>query len=193
VGLLRDLTDTNPFLVFACSHASSEQEAYVSAELERLRIALQFDVRHVFKYSRTQDRLKPIVLETFLRLPIEHTVVAIDKRGYLASTEDHTQPLDVFEGIGLLIEVMPAKYVGGQRLLIDMSRSEKGFVRNIRNTAKVINRQSARPNFASIVPRPDHRSDAQLVQIADVIAGYVRSNLYEDKHDFPPNISLTIR
>ena len=115
-------------------------------------------------------------MERLTSAPIRTTVGVVDKRSwdgsYLALTSG---PERILDAIGSLIRLLPDEVVCGQRLLVDMNRGDRGFVQDLKRTVRTANRVAGRPNFGEVAPRPDHGSDALLVQMADIYAGYVRA------------------
>ncbi len=75
------------------------------------------------------------------------------------------------DGIVTLVIHSPNEIVGGQRLYVDMPRSELQFVRRLRLALRGSLKAHGRRSYKSVDPRPDHRGDGNLIQIADMFAG----------------------
>jgi hypothetical protein len=73
-----------------------------------------------------------------------------------------------------LVDCLPEHLVGGQKLLVDQHRGEKGFIRDLTRDLRGSQRLVGRASFAKVVARPDHGKDVGLIQIADMFAGEVR-------------------
>ncbi len=124
-------------------------------------------------------RMSPVVREEFFGriagLPIRLTCRYVDKNSWSASYLKLTSgPERIRQSIVELVEHLPDEIVAGQTLLVDQHRDEKGFIRNLRGDLRGALRAHGRRSFQKLAARPDHRSDAALVQLADMFAGEVR-------------------
>ncbi|MGN6483689.1 MAG: DUF3800 domain-containing protein, partial [Thermomicrobiales bacterium] len=61
-------------------------------------------------------------------------------------------------------------------MLVDQRRDEKNFIGHLRRDLRAVTNEMGIAGFAKIAPRPDHRDDTQMIQIADMFAGDVRRN-----------------
>jgi hypothetical protein len=148
--------------------------------LDDLLAALKSDLRlesdHTFKFVHSSARTRKEFLERVLRAPVQIRVGVVDKRKwtnfYTANVGARGRLMDSLSNHFAYCE---DELICGQRLLVDTNRGEKGFIRDLtlslRRSNAVLNRQS----FKKIAARPDNRTDAGLVQVADMYAGYFRA------------------
>ena len=163
----------SPYLVIGACHAPVDARAEIAEKLAEFRRQLRIPNDHVFKYAKSSTRVKHEFFQIICQCPIAFTVHATDKRLWNSQVLANSTGLGrIRAAIVELIDACENEHVCGQRLLVDASRSDARFMRDLRADIRRRQRQIGRDSFAKVVPVPDSRSDGLLIQAADMIAGY---------------------
>lgn len=164
----------NPGLVVAICSVAVDDHRLVDGALDEIRRASRL-ASSPFHYGRLSPKSREQFFTRIADLPIHIFCRYVDKNVWSPSYLEQTSgPERIRQSIVEIVEHLPDEIVAGQTLLVDQNRDEKGFIRNLRSDLRSSLRTQGRRSFRRIAARPDHRSDAALVQIADMFAGEVR-------------------
>lgn len=167
-------SDTGWLIVVGCHLAESDTSGFVEA-LGRLKLSLGLRDDHIFKYMKSTDETRNKYFDMVQRSSLHATAICIDKHSwpddYFRMTSGPQRTIDAL--IKLSLASADAD-VARQVLLIDAKRSDRRFLSDLRRGTRQALRMVGRESYRKIVPRPDDRSDAFLIQAADMISGDLR-------------------
>ncbi len=159
-------------LVYASIEVEQATLPDLSAALGKVRQSLSLPATYCFRYATSRQRIREAFLDEIMTIDWAGAVSIIDKsewsERYLRST---TGPDRLIDGCAAHF-VTPAVRISNDRfLVVDASRSEGVFVRQIRSRLSSVARTNNTDPFGKVKPIPDHRPDGEIVQLADMVAG----------------------
>ena len=167
-------SDTGWLIVAGC-HLAEEDAGDFLDVLGRLKRHLGLQDDHIFKYMKSTDGTRRKYLNMLQSSSIRATAICIDKRSwneeYLRSTSGPQRTIDALIKLAM---AAPDSTVANQILMIDAKRADRRFLSDLRRRMRQVLRENGKDSFKKIVPRPDDRSDAFLIQAADMISGELR-------------------
>ena len=171
-------TSQGPLLVIAAVCVESGERSEVSSRLASVRRMFNLPEPYVFKYSSSRAALRLAFLQEMRSLPVTVYVRVIDKRlwdePYLTQQKTGlSREVDAI--VGLLLSC-PASIIAGSTILIDAPKSEMKLIQSIRKSLsqQLGYQDQLRPS--RVKPKPDTHPDGELVQVADMYAGFVRAH-----------------
>jgi len=149
--------------------------------LDQIRSSLGWAGSTPFHFMDSDDRSRRAFFSGMVRLPVMGHVRVVDKQAWY-ETVPRPRPSDLLDLALLeLIAGAPVHLVSGQVIQVDRPRSESTLVRESRAfIRRALADIGVRPG-PDLRPVPDRRPDAQLIQVADMIAGVVAAWGLEDR------------
>lgn len=167
-------SDTGWMIVVGCCLAEEDTESFLSL-LEELKRELGLRDDHIFKYMKSTDATRQKYLSMLQASQLQATAICIDKHTwdeeYLRKTGGPQRTIDALIKLAI---AAPDSTVADQVLMIDAKRADRRFLSDLRRGMRQALRMHGRDSFKKVVPRPDDRSDAFLIQAADMISGDLR-------------------
>ncbi|MGH2615373.1 MAG: hypothetical protein ACRDJC_09045 [Thermomicrobiales bacterium] len=165
-----------PWLEIAIAHVDEDNMPKLDAELARIRDELRLSPDFPFRHSETTARTKSAFFAAVRRVPLTVHGHMLDKAAWSAQYVSGSSGFDcICDGIITLLARCPRHVVDRQILYIDLPRRDGKLVERYRTTIRQALRRAKHPAFRDLKPRPDHRQDAAIIQVADMVAGEIRA------------------
>lgn len=175
---LPDETSQGPLLVITAVCVESGKRTEVSSRLASVRRTFKLPASYVFKYSSCRTALRLAFLTEMRSLPVTVYVRVIDKRLWNGSylIQQRTGFSREVDAIVSLLRSCPASILSGSTVLIDAPKSEMKLIQAIRKSLSLQLMYQDHQGPQRIKPIPDTHPDGELVQVADMYAGFVRTH-----------------
>lgn len=174
-GELSRQPGVSPGFAVAICTALVDDTSRIEERLNACRHRLGHGSRYVFHFKESDSRTQHAFFETLSGLPVSIVVNYVDRRNWSQSYLSETSGAERIRSTIIdTVKEMEVSHVDHGILMVDQRRDEKNFIGHLRKDLRIATKGMGVPRFAKVVPRPDHRDDTQLIQIADMFAGQVR-------------------
>ena len=164
----------SPLLVIAMASTTTDRLPILVDNLSAIRAALRWSEDTPFHFAESDRRSRSVFFERIATAGLAIHVLIESKEAWYGrkvagEPNRPAQLLDV--AIASLVSRVPESMMSGQTILIDRPRAETAAMKGTVSAIRVALRARAIDRMPRIRPLPDHRADAQLIQVADMFAG----------------------
>lgn len=174
----------SPLLVIAIASTTAEQLPVLAANLASIRSALRWSDRTPFHFIDSDNRSRSLFFENLDPSDLWVHVLIETKQAWYEPA-DGSRPLRpglmLDRAIAAPVGQVPTTMTFGQTILIDRPRAETSAMRSTVEEIRAALRTRGNQRLPRVKPLPDHRADAELIQIADMFAGAIAAWGSEDR------------
>jgi hypothetical protein len=163
-----------PWLVPAFVHVEADQFSHLDAQLANARALLRVAPGFAFKHVHASPAVHRAFYAAIRNVEFQAHILLVDKTQW--STEylqQSTGPARICDAVIELAFACPDPIIAGQLLYVDLPRSQKRTVNEMRTALRRALTGAGRRTFEDVRPCPDHRQHGALVQVADMLAGEI--------------------
>lgn len=166
------------WLVIAAVHINLDLLEHVGAVLDALRRERKLREGYFFKFKNSTDHIKEAFFASLEHAPITATVLTVDKFALPEEWFSKTRGNDrIIRLISHLICQLPDELIAGHLITVDLSPSEAAILLKLRQSIRDTLTAASRSTPRKIRALQDDRGNGFPIQIADMIAGLLHSEL----------------
>lgn len=165
--------DHESSVYYAMVHVDGDAIALLNAALIAAKTRLRISETSVFRHVSCSQAAHRVLYDELAKVPFTARLLAVPP-------VPRNQPIRGHEEIRVAVTRLvldcPNAYVAQQKLFIDLERSDRKQVRDLRTRVRKELAAAGRKTFENIQPCPDHRIEGGIVQVADMLAGELREH-----------------